>query len=272
MKIYGAIAAENPDNAGETILIDGIDISRLTLMKDEHPEQDTFFSSLGSINNAKKIYSEVDCEDYKQLRCWKYTQVPFLYGEGELADDTEHPNAKSAAAMLKFSQGENPLDIGWSIDGGISERRDDAGNVVETEYDEAGKVIKQGNILAGTVALAASLTVKRCNPKCKVWIEGDLQKSMANIPEPANYRELLKKSMSTTSFTESFGSSDAKVLIKLNRLKKSLDDYLGGFTSMRCNSCGKPVRFFKSTSSMPHKCSDCEGVFSMKDIWSAINK
>jgi len=188
-----------------------------------------------------------------------------LYGEGELADDTEHPNAKAAAAVIKFSQRDDiPLTVGFSIDGGIMQRMTKDGQ--PTEDKEMGKVLAQ------TLGIAASLTVKPCNPRCLAFIEGDLQKSIATAPEPSNYVELLRKSQSKTSFIESLGGDRAKIFLKLNGLKKSLDDYFSGFTSMRCNSCSKPVRFFKSTSSMPHKCSECEGVFSMNSIWKAINK
>lgn len=266
LKVYGIIAAECPDNAGETILIDGIDTSRFNLIKDEHPEQENFFHNVGAIKYFKKIFSEKDCETPKQLRCWRSAKVPFLYGEGELSNDEDHPNAKATAANMRFSQRPDiPLDIGWSIDGGISERKTPDG--VPTEDQEKGK------ILSGTAALAASLTVRPCNPVCKAFIENDLTKSsLAMMPMPAGFAQLLAKSQAKSSFRESIHSKDLALLGNLDKLKKSLDDYFTGFTNMRCNKCSKPVRFFKSTNSIPHKCSDCSGVFSMADIWKAINK
>lgn len=213
----------------------------------------------------KKIYSEQDCEDAKQLRCWRVTQVPFLYGEGELADDTDHPNARSAAAMLRFTQREDiPLDIGWSIDGGVITRFDERGQPTEDKT--------KGKTLAQTLGLAGSLTVKPCNPKCLAFIDGDLTKSSLRMTPPKNYVELLQKSRSTTSFIESVDKRDIMLLVKLERLKKSLDDYFHGFTNMQCKSCGNPIRFFKSTSSMPNRCSNCSSSFSMLDIWNAVNK
>lgn len=263
-KLYGIIAAQNPDNVGETIIIDGIDISKLHLIKDEHTH-DNFFHSIGSITYAKKIYSEKDCENPKQIRAWRHAKVPFLYGEGELSDDTDHPNAQSAAALLKFTQRDDiPLDIGWSIDGGIAERQTLSGE--PTEDKEMGK------ILSKTVALAGSLTVKPCNPKCLAWLENDLTKSAYSMPAPANYKELLQKSRASSSVIEDPDLVNSELWIKLEYLKKSLNDYLSGFTDMRCNSCGKPVRFFKASDAVPHKCGDCSGVYSMKQIWKALNK
>ena len=263
--VYGILAAQNVDNSGETILIEGIDNSQLHLIKDEHPEKDEFYSKVGAIKYSKKIFSAKDCENDKQIRCWNHALVPFLYGEGELADDQDHPNAQASAAMLKFTQRPDiPLSVGWSIDGGITQRTASDGQPTEDK--------ELGNILAKTVAIAGSLTVKPCNPKCLAFIDADLTKSISTMSPPLNYLALLRKSQSKTSFNECIESNQLELFIQVEKLKKSVDDYFSGFTSMRCNGCGKPVRFFKSTGSMPHKCGACSNTFSMKEIWKAINK
>lgn len=264
-KIYGIVAAENHDNANEKILIDGVDISRLKLIKDEHPSQDSFFHSVGSIQFAKKIYSEKDCENHKQLRCWKSAQVPFVYGEGVLADDEDHPNAKASAAMLRFAQRNDvPLEVGFSVDGGIAERKTLDGQLTDDEED--------GKILSKTLALAASLTLKPCNPKCKIFMENDLQKSGVLAPPPPNYLQLLQKTQKKHSIFTSIESQKAELYIQVTTLKKSLDDYFSGFTSLRCNHCSKPVRFFKSGDSLPNTCGSCGNPFSMKQLWKALNQ
>jgi len=261
LKIFGIGAAQNTDNAGEIILLDGLDTSRLIGIIDEHGD-DSMFKKVGAITYFKKIYSEKDCENEKQARCWQYAKVPFLYIEGELADDTEHPNAKASAEMIKWSQRPDvPLDIGFSVDGGIAERRNSANQV--TEDKESGKTLSK------TLACDIALTVKRCNPKCKLFLENDLMKSIATAPAPANYKELLAKSMAAHSFNEI--SLEQVLADKLNKLKKSLDNYFGSFTDLKCHKCSNGVRFFKA-GDVPNCCSKCGSSFSMISLWKAMNR
>jgi predicted Zn-ribbon and HTH transcriptional regulator len=261
LKFYGATAAQNKDNAGETLLIDGTDISRLRLVKDEHPEEENFFHSIGALTVAVKIHNEKECTNERQLRVWRSVQAPLIYVEGELADDEDHPNAKSAAALVRFAQRpEIPLDIGLSIDGGIVEKR-----------NEAGQPDEEGSILARTVALAASLTVKPCNPRCKLFLMNDLTKSDLAMSPPPAYWEALKKSQAKRSFNE-ISSAEFQLYVKMTKLKKSLADYMGGFTSIRCKKCGDGVRFFKSSKDLPNGCGNCKSHFSMSEIWQALNK
>jgi hypothetical protein len=262
--LYGIIAAQNPDNIGETILIEGLDDSKLKVIKDEHPEQENFFHTIGTIRKTKKIFSEKDCEDDRQRRCWRLAQVPFLYGEGELADDTEHPNAKAAAAMLKFSKRPDvPLDIGFSVDGGIIERRTVSGQPTEDE--------NTGKVLARSIGTAASLTVKPCNPKCVTFLTNDLTKSDMIMQPPVGYIAALQKSRASRSFRNTM-HNDVKLLLGVERLKKSLTDYFGAFTSLQCKQCGKALRFFKGNSDIPNRCSHCGSHFSLNNIWQALNK
>jgi predicted Zn-ribbon and HTH transcriptional regulator len=262
-KIFGIIAAQNEDSAGETLLLDGLDHSRLFLARDEH-EKDDFFSKIGAIRYTKKIYNKDECENDKQLRCWNHAQVPFLYGEGELADDEQHPNAESAAALLRFAQRPDvPLEVGFSIDGSVLERKDRAGNV--TENKDIGKTLSK------TLGLAAALTVKPCNPKCKAFLENDLTKSVANMPIPKIVLDAIKSKQAEKSFTEKLGK-DWELFTKLEKLKKSLNDYFNAITVVRCNGCGDSVRFFKSSNKLPNFCKKCGSSFSLTNLWKALNK
>ena len=262
LKAYGIVAAQSPDREGETILIEGVDISNLKRLKDEHPEQDSSFHEIGDLRNVKKIFSEADCEHEKHRRAWEFAKVPLIYAESEYSNDFDHPNAKAAAALTQFAmRPDSQLAIGWSIDGGIIQRTDNTG-----KSDEEGKV------LARTVGLAAALTVKPCNPKCKIWLENDLQKSIVNAPAPSNYLELLQKSTSKHSFRDVMGQAEVELFIKLNKLKKSLEDYHHAFTTVNCVKCGNGIRFFKSSNEIPNSCSKCGNSYSMSDIWKALNK
>jgi ribosomal protein S27E len=258
MRIYGIGATEALDNVGEKVLLDGLDISRLRGLKDEHPEQENFFHLVGAVTYAKKIKSEKECENEYQRRCWNHVKAPFLYAEGVLADDENHPNAQSAAAMIKFTQRPDiPLKMGFSVDGGILERR-----------DESGRPSENGKILSRAIATNLSLTVKPCNPQCRVWMFNDLTKSDMAMKPPARYWQELHKSEKKSSIIE---DTNFKLYLRLESLKKSLQDYFDGFTSIKCHNCGQGIRFFKS-GDVPNGCHSCGTHFSLSSIWKALNK
>lgn len=258
LRLYGIGATQNTDNSGEKVLLDGLDISRLRGIKDEHPDQDNFFHLVGGITFAKKIHSIKECDNEYQKRCWEHVKAPFLYAEGTLADEEGHPNAQSAAAMVKFTQrADIPLKMGFSVDGGILDRRNDA-----------GKPAEDGKILAKTIATNLSLTVKPCNPQCRVWMFNDLTKSDITMPAPKRYWKELKKEEKKSSIIEDV---ELKLYTKVESLKKSLSDYFGGFTSMKCYKCGHGIKFFKA-GDVPNGCNNCGAHFSMAELWKALNK
>jgi hypothetical protein len=265
-KVYGCLAAQNPDTVGETLLIDGCDISRLATLIDEHRgENPSFFHTLGVITASKKLFSDKDADTDLQKRAWQRVQVPMIYIEGELADDTDHPNAKAMGEFLRFMEtipvDKRNFNIGLSVDGGIVERRTPDGK--PTEDREAGK------ILARTVALKGACTIKPANPKCFLAITNDLQKSTWTGEPPKLYWEALKKSAATSSITE---RPDFQLWYKMESLKKSLNNFFTSMTSMQCKSCGEPVTFFKSSEDMPNRCKHCGEAYSLSNIWKAMNK
>lgn len=252
-RIYGIAASENVDNSGETILIDGIDTSRLRGICDEHGSD--AWSIIGGIDYHSKIHNEQECKDEQELKCWRQVQVPFLFIRAELADSTGHPNAQAAASLLRFTTAhpDLPLKPGLSIEGGIVQR---AGHDQKT--------------LAKTLATMTAYTVKPCNPKCSLYLENDLAKSQVSSTPPAVYLEALKKSQATHSFREL--APKALLAAYLDDLKKSLDDYRTAFTSMKCHRCGQGVRFFKSSKDYPNRCPHCNSAFSVAHLWAALNK
>jgi rubrerythrin len=268
LQIYGIAAAQNPDNAGETLNIQNLDTSKLRYINDEHG--DKMFDFIGGIRTHKKIFSEKDCENPYQLKCWQSAKVPFLYIEGELADDEGHPNAQSAASLLKFTTQRNdvPFKLGFSIEGGIIEKLRPDGS--PEQRDEEGQLIGEAGVnISKAVATGTTLTVKPCNPKCQVWLVNDLRKSDIQSVPPKAYYEALKKSRAATSFRE---NPEVKLMLKMEELKKSLNSYVKGFTSIKCHHCGNGTRFFKSTNDLPNHCPSCNNRFRMSDIWNAITK
>ena len=188
-----------------------------------------------------------------------------MYGEAELFDGEGHPDAISAAAMMRFTSRadvEQYLHVGFSIDGGIIQRTDAKGN--PTEDKTVGKT------LASTLAVRCALTPKPCCPKARAWLFNDLQKSDYTMEPPQAYLDALKKSQSTSSIIESISSSQLKLLMKTEKLKKSVDDFLRAFTSIKCLKCAAPQRFFKTN--IPNKCQNCDSPYNMSQIWAALNK
>lgn len=249
-EIYGIAAAQCPDKAGEIIMIEGIDDSRLNVLNDEHG--DRAFDQLGVVTKHKKIFSEDQCEDDRQRKCWQLAQVPILYIEGALDNEPDHPNAQAAASLINFTNKlpDCPLQLGLSIEGGILTRTGTEDKTLEK-----------------TIATKASFTVKPCNPRCMLFPAIDLQKSDILPPMPKNYLELLKKSDAAHSFIE----NKASVLnLYLTELKKTMGNYQDAFCSMKCNQCGKGIRFFRSGSSVPNVCPHCGIGFHLSQIWNAI--
>lgn len=251
-KIYGIVAAECQDKAGETLKIQGCDTSNLRYLNSEH--ESNVGSIIGSIDYHKKIYSIQDCKTPQERRCYEHARVPILFISGELADDEGHPEAVAAAALLRFKtkRPDAPLTLGLSVEGGIVEK---------TGPEE--KTLNQ------TVATGGSFTVKPANPKCALFLENDLQKSEWSDEPPAAYFEALKRSGQLKSFRE---IPYVKLELQARKLKKSLEDYNHAFTSMKCHGCKTNHRFFKSTKEVPNGCPKCGKSFTMKDIWSALNR
>ncbi len=251
-KIYGIGACEAPDHSGETLKINGLDVSRLRGVRDEH-DDNTLMRMVGGVTFSKKIMTLEECDTEQQKRCWDFAQVPFLYAEGELADSEGHPDAQAAAALLKFTSRPNiPLKLGFSVDGGTLKRGGPDNKTLER-----------------TCATSLALTSQPCNPKCRVFLFNDLQKSDLMVAPPASYWKALKKQRDSHAFNE---DPLFRTYLMAERLKKSLDDYLGGFTSLKCWTCGNGIRFFKSSKNVPAACPNCGHSFSIQDVWRALNQ
>ena len=252
MYVYGIGAAQIPDKVGETIDIAGIDTNELRVLNDEHG--DRLSDIVGSVLNHKKIFSEKDIENPRQKKCWDIVKAPFLYVEGDIIDDPEHMDAAAAKALLRYTAAhpELPLKVGLSVEGAILERNGD-GN----------------KSLMRTKATGVSLTVKPCNSKCLLFPVNDLMKSMPPSALPQKYINALKN----PSLTPSIKESKLDLLKKsVQKLKKSVDNILGEFTSMKCYSCGNVDKFFKASSGWPNHCEQCGDRFTMRQIYKALTK
>lgn len=248
MLIYGIAATETKDRTGESIDLNGMDISDIRLLNDEH-SSDRFFEILGYIDQSKKIYSQKDCEDEFQLKCWNSLKKPFLFIAGKLMDD--HPNAQSAAALIKYSIQNPHYPVGLSVEGSTLER--------------------EGQKLLKTKVKNVSLTIKPANPECRIFAKTDLTKSFGQVDLPEKYKDIKE---SRRQFRE-LPSKEMRLLAKsalladLVKLAKSDNEpEIFGATIMKCWNCGEGKTFLKSR--LPNRCIACNERFTMSDIYKAL--
>jgi hypothetical protein len=117
--------SELKDTQGETLSVDGADISDLEAGKgrfnDNHGKG--FFNSLGRVTEAKKIFKSEDCDNARHEYYWSKIKAPFVYCKGYLYSDEDHSNAKAAAASLRNIHREDaPLAMKASVEGGVLSR------------------------------------------------------------------------------------------------------------------------------------------------------
>lgn len=146
--IDGVGASENIDSSGERISIAGLDDSSLALdgvFNWEH-HKDIPAQIVGKVLKSKKIFSEKDCEDERQLYYWNKILTPYLYVMGELFDDYKE-SAKEVAGMFRYDadkKGQNERNVmNFSIEG--------------------AKIDKQGMDIIRSIARKVTITVLPCN-------------------------------------------------------------------------------------------------------------
>lgn len=123
--IDGCAGSELKDTQGETLSIEGADISELeagrAFYNDNHGKG--FANHLGMITEAKKIFKAEDCTNERHKYYWDKIKAPYIYAKGYLHNNEDHPNAKAAAAILRNIHREDcPLKVRMSVEGGVISR------------------------------------------------------------------------------------------------------------------------------------------------------
>jgi ribosomal protein S27E len=250
MEIFGCAGTEDIDKVGESVKLDGMDISEIHLFNDEH-ESDTMFQVLGKITEAKKIYSEKDIKDEFQKKAWDRMKRPFLYVRGKIADEEGHPNAAAAASLIRFAVKNPDFRIGLSVEGSTLERR--------------------GNDLVKTKVKNVALTVKPANPHTFILPVSDLMKSYESVALPEKYKEVEGRRQFRNIPDETQRLlAKSEFLEGLKELIKSPEEVRSGAVSMKCWNCGESKLFMKSR--LPNRCTACSEAFTMNDIFKALKK
>jgi hypothetical protein len=161
--IDGIAASEHIDSSGESLSIEGMDISSLggsdSILNWEHGSKDRPGQVVGKVTFARKIMKKEDAKSQRELYFWNKAKKPFVYIKAELFDGLGHSGAEDVAAMLKYKnkdKGEDSrLVVGFSIEG--------------------GKIEKHGMLVTKSIARDVAITVKPCNKICDAEvIESDI--------------------------------------------------------------------------------------------------
>lgn len=152
--IDGIAASEHLDSSGESLSIEGMDISSLggpdSILNWEHGSKERPSQVVGKITFAKKIMKKDDAKTKREIYFWNKAKKPFVYIKAELFDGLGHSGAQDVSAMLKYKnkdKGEDSrLIVGFSIEG--------------------GKIEKKGMTVTKSIARDVAITVKPCNKVC----------------------------------------------------------------------------------------------------------
>lgn len=222
--VAGVFSAQTPDTSGEVLDVKGADIEELksgkALVNTEHinPEDlkdkdnkgfEGFQSIVGRVMNAKKIFSEKDCSNKQELQAFKKLKVPLIWGQVEIFDDADHPNAKAAASIIRnFEQAGVEQQLGFSVEGSTVKR--------------------EGNLLKETAIRRLALTHKPCNRAAKVEFVQDshqgVRKSMDTTTAIGSYEPLHKSAYNEVYIIQDSVQPDkyAQLSNALSGLKKAI--------------------------------------------------
>lgn len=228
--IDGIGASQNIDSSGECILIEGMDISSLDRsgvfnwehLKD-HPGQ-----IVGKILKAKKIFSEKDCEDDRQLMYWKKCGVPYIYVMGELMDDYKD-SAKEVAGMFRYDhdrQDRQEVDVlGFSIEGSY--------------------IAREGSMVVKSIARKCTITTANCNKMAlaKMVPSQDKQKDDIDSLFKTELNEHIDKIQDDSPLIKSFFPKKAPNWAAASFPKVNYGTSIGQVGKLNVGSHARPTHF-----------------------------
>lgn len=223
----GIASAETIDSSAEILMIDGCDLTEFQegrgVINFEHRTADSHGASandvVGKVLTAKKIFSEEDCENERQLMYWKTVELPYIYITFRLFDGSDHAGAKALAAIMRDCKknGEKNI-IGLSIEGSTTK--------------------KSGNKLINTIAKACAATSRPCNKAC---VSNILHDPMEKSKEKDSLKKLVEKfnKNEASEFKEKIkelikdwdGESELTAFIK-SKMPEVSDEFLERFTDV----------------------------------------
>lgn len=222
--IDGIAASEHLDSSGESLSIEGMDISSLggpdSILNWEHGSKDRPGQVVGKITFARKIMKKEDAKTKREIHFWNKSKKPFVYIKAELFDGLGHSGAQDVAAMLKYKNKDKGQDsrlvVGFSIEG--------------------GKIEKKGMNVTKSIARDVAITVKPCNKVCDAEVlennssdEDFLYKNQDFDCEILEKGELLSKThgyrdLIIKDIKKSNSKEESKEIIKEIKLPKKITE------------------------------------------------
>jgi hypothetical protein len=232
--IDGIAASEHLDSSGESLSIEGMDISSLggpdSILNWEHGSKDRPSQVVGKVTFAKKIMKKSDAKTKREKYFWNKTKKPMVYIKAELFDGVGHSGAQDVAAMLKYNnkdKGEDSrLVVGFSIEG--------------------GKMEKKGMIVTKSIARDVAITVKPCNKVCDAELIED------DVDEDFLYKnqEFDCEIMAKGEYLEKSRTYRSMILQDLKKRLPSMDNFNALSQKM------KDTKSFKQKGAVAEKIAD----------------
>lgn len=172
-------ASEAIDRSAEILNLKGLDISTFkegmgvyNYEHKNHKGANNGEEVVGRVVFAKKIFTEKDCDNERQLMYWDKIQVPFLYTIGELFDRSGHSGAQALAAIMRnYHANGQPIVVRASIE---------------------GHTLKQEkNRLERCIAKRIALTLSPCNATCETGILSDPGAPEGFDPDPVDLEDIV---------------------------------------------------------------------------------
>ena len=232
--IDGIAASEHLDSSGESLSIEGMDISSLggpdSILNWEHNSKEKPTQVIGKVTFAKKIMKESDAKTKREKHFWNKTKKPMVYIKAELFDGVGHSGAQDVAAMLRYNnkdKGEDSrLVVGFSIEG--------------------GKMEKKGMVVTKSIARDVAITVKPCNKVCDAELIED------DVDEDFLYKnqEFDCEIMAKGEYLEKTKTYRSMILQDLKKRLPSMDDFQALSEKM------KDTKSFKQKGAVADKIAD----------------
>lgn len=210
--IDGCFGSSHIDSSGESIDVEGADISSLggpeSILNWEHESKGNPSQVIGKVTFAKKLFKRSDCSNDRERYWWDKVKKPMIYGKAELFDGVGHAGAKDVAAILRYDNRDKGKRVrntlGFSVEGGTMQK--------------SGMVVKK------SIIRDIAITVKPCNKISNLEILDDITKRKDLYKNEESALPMLSKGGMREFLLENLnkGEKSTEYLEKIKKAEKPL--------------------------------------------------
>src|SRR5216683_330893 len=241
MVLDGVLASEAIDSSGEILDIKGADISDLVegkgILNWEHNGDQGSQDIVGKIIYAKKIFSEKDCDNDRELEFYHKVRLPLIYGIGRLFDGSGHPNAVALAAQIRdYLANDEPILVGSELqfnpvlDGDVLQR-------ALAKVESVRKALEAGNYNVAPSAMTGGAALQVEDRSLHLaHLRNQARAALRDWDRKTPFREVLKHKLPEASddFIDRFSNLVDNYTMKLRKAQESFS---------KCMECSKPPRY-----------------------------